>query len=141
MIFLHLLYHVFKNLIRIKNILVSLYMKDLCHSPLPPFQTEKDASHISITHAFLCSYFKILYFLYLLSANNKISSEFQSHPQSIRADWLLLPMPSDLSLYLAMLLFFQLLQERFFPFSGCLIYVQKMFSISFLQKHHLISYY
>lgn len=47
--------------------------KQLCH-----FKTEKDASHISMTHAFLYSYFKNLYFLCLLSVNNKISSEFQS---------------------------------------------------------------
>ena len=39
---------------------------------------EKDASHISMTHAFLYSYFINLYFLCLLSVDNKISSEFQS---------------------------------------------------------------
>ena len=61
------------------KVLVFLYTKDLCHSPPLPFQTEKDASHISMTHAFLYSYFKNLYFLcLLLSVNNKISSEFQS---------------------------------------------------------------
>ena len=57
------------------KVLVFLYTKDLCHSPPLPFQTEKDASHISMTHAFLYSYFKNLYFLcLLLSVNNKISS-------------------------------------------------------------------
>ena len=61
------------------NFLASLYTKDLCLSISPPFQTKKDASHISMTHAFLYSYFKNLYFLcLLLSVNNKISSEFQS---------------------------------------------------------------
>lgn len=30
-----------------------VYTKDLCHSTSLPFQTEKDASHISMTHAFL----------------------------------------------------------------------------------------
>ena len=61
------------------KILVSFYTKDLCHSPPLPFQTEKDASHISMTHAFLYTYFINLYFLcLLLSVDNKISSEFQS---------------------------------------------------------------
>ena len=35
--------------------------------------------------------------------------------------------------------FFQLLHDNFFPFSGCLIYFQKMLSNGVLQKHHLIS--
>ena len=62
-----------------RKILISFYTKDLCHSISLPFQTEKDASHFSMTHAFLYSYFKNLYFLcLLLSVNNKISSEFQS---------------------------------------------------------------
>ena len=62
-----------------RKVLVSLYLKDLCHSISLPFQTGKDASHIFTTHAFLYSYFKNLYFLcLLLSVNNKISSEFQS---------------------------------------------------------------
>ena len=40
---------------------------------------KKDATHISVTHAFLYSYFINLYFLcLLLSVDNKISSEFQS---------------------------------------------------------------
>ena len=61
-----------------RKILVSFYTKDLFHSISLPFQTEKDASHISMTHAFLYSYFINLYFLCLLSVDNKISSEFQS---------------------------------------------------------------
>lgn len=36
-----------------RKILVSFYTKDLCHSISLPFQTEKDASHILMTHAFL----------------------------------------------------------------------------------------
>ena len=36
-----------------RKILSSLYTKNLCHSISLPFQTEKDASHISMTHAFL----------------------------------------------------------------------------------------
>ena len=39
-----------------RKILVSFYTKDLCHSISLPFQTEKDASHISMTHALLCIY-------------------------------------------------------------------------------------
>ena len=35
------------------KVLVSLYTKHLCHSTSLPFQTEKDASHILMTHAFL----------------------------------------------------------------------------------------
>mgnify|MGYP000021217509 FL=1 len=62
-----------------RKILVSFYTKDLFHSISLPFQTEKDASHISMTHVFLYSYFNNLYFLcLLLFVNNKISSEFQS---------------------------------------------------------------
>ena len=38
-----------------RKILSSLYTKNLCHAPPLPFQTEKDASHISMTHAFLCT--------------------------------------------------------------------------------------
>jgi len=37
-----------------------------------------------MTHAFLYSYFKNLYFLcLLLSVNNKIASEFQSLPEAV----------------------------------------------------------
>ena len=43
-----------------RKILVSFYAKDLCHSISLPFQTEKDASHIFMTHALLC----ITYFLF-----------------------------------------------------------------------------
>ena len=60
------------------KVLVFLYTKDLCHSPPTSFPDRKKRKHISMTHAFLYSYFKNLYFLCLLSVNNKISSEFQS---------------------------------------------------------------
>ena len=36
-----------------RKILSSLYTKNLCHAPPLPFQTEKDASHILMTHAIL----------------------------------------------------------------------------------------
>ena len=35
------------------KILSSLYTKNLCHAPPLPFRTEKDASHIFMSHAFL----------------------------------------------------------------------------------------
>ena len=36
-----------------RKVFISFYSKDLCHSISLPFQTEKDASYISMTHAFL----------------------------------------------------------------------------------------
>ena len=53
-----------------RKVLVSFYTKDLCHSISLPFQTEKDASHISMTHAFLC----IIYSFF-----NTCSFQFATH--------------------------------------------------------------
>lgn len=51
--------------------------KQLCH-----FKTEKDASHISMTHAFFYSYFKNLYFLFLSYNSYNFPHSMHIHPAS-----------------------------------------------------------